>query len=1442
MDSGNLFSDLISLELAEKLNLKFEPVNKEVGTASQTGAMQIIGKVHQLKMFIEGIKKAVIIQPYIVKGLAHQLNLGQHFLRTNQADMTFRPAGTQLKLGNDCTTLITRASALTKPTVDARLLPVIEEWKKQGENPMNVKDVLDMRVNQIVVNAPSNKQAVIWNETRRTCYHAKKIMLPKASTTWIKIQTGRQDKELCTENFIVVPKRDNSYLNNNELHVHPGAYRMQNNEMKILITNFSNKDVRLPLSCKLGHVHEAVPQQIDADVNTLDHRPLEELTEAEVNEWRKFIIEGLKLDENEIIKQKPELKEEVIQLFLENRAAIAVTDHDYGKTNLVKFQIELKPGATPVHMKLRPLNPFQEKDLNRQLDEWLNGGIIEESISPWGAALVPCKKKNSDKLRWALDYRQLNLQTIKDNYPLPNIESNLHKLSGSSCFSCVDALGAYHNVVVDQQSRDLTAFLTPRGQYHFIRMPFGVSNAPSTYSRLVQKALGMLPPGFALGYLDDIIIHSQSPEEHVDHLRQVIALHARCGMKLRLSKCCIMQSQVQYLGHVVNKNGIGMIPSYVDKILSWPLPRDGKSLKLFLRFTSYYRSFIKEYAHLTCEMNKLKNEKGEIQYPPEVAAKFETLKACFSAAPVRGFPQYDNPNPFILDCDWSSTNMAAVLSQVQNGKEVFLGCAAKKNNRAESNYSAHRGELAAVILGTKKFEHILRARPFKIRTDSSCVQNLATMKECRGVFARMQAYLAGFDYEIEHRAGTKHVNADALSRRAGLPDEADELLDLGEGLDDIDDIYNVDEMQIMEVTPEHLRQQVQGDVVLRRIINYVEQGHKPDKEERKTLTRDGITYVNIFECLQADEGILYFQPPTVNGEEVPKRVCLPPTLWHAAFQSCHTLQSAGHFGINNTHRKMKQLFYFPHMYSYVQAKVTNCVQCITKRNTLGAPKHQLHREQLSYFNQRVYTDTVGPLTGIVYQGKLVRHFLTVLDGWSRWLVAEPIASTSTEDIAEAFINRWVFVHGCPEVLHSDRGSGFTSKLFNEIMKRLGVCKTVTPPYTPSSNRIERSHLTIGRLIRADRSVEAREWPQKLQSAVFAYNTCNNRAIGCSPFEVVFGQKAILPVDFLFPFQKPEGRSTSNLVENLRMKYQDAYEKVAKHEQKYIAIDAARYQGRSPINFKEGDVVYYFLGRTKRGLSKKLQSRWIGPFKIKKRVSESLVVIFPEGRWAKNPKEIATIVSRLRKVDPQVLHADLYPSRRHQVDMPAILDDLVDMGEDIAYSDDFETEDDTPHREPTSLLPWITSTGERNPTVTEEPPSMSNEETQVAPQQTDERQMDTNKNYRPRTEQNHHRTEPSEQNDTVKQETPEGSTAGDLDTTAASQYSTATSASSNTNFEADPLQETLEQPLQREEVQDLLIERRQSSRHVPRVQYRDNRSYKKTDKTALTRYATRGKRK
>ena len=230
---------------------------------------------------------------------------------------------------------------------------------------------------------------------------------------------------------------------------------------------------------------------------------------------------------------------------------------------------------------MRPLNPDQKGNLRDQLDEWMEQGVIEPSVSPWASPLVPVKKKDG-RTRWVTDLRELNKQTIKDSYPLTNIQEILQSLKGATVFSSLDACGAYHAVRIEPGSRACTAFISPFGTFQYIRMPFGLANAGSVYSRMLDVAMDKVERDFWTSYLVDILTFSTEPRVHFGHLSQVVRAHAAAGIKIQPCKSKLFQSEVEYLGHKISRKGVEMIPDYVRKVTSWPVPTSGKEVATFL--------------------------------------------------------------------------------------------------------------------------------------------------------------------------------------------------------------------------------------------------------------------------------------------------------------------------------------------------------------------------------------------------------------------------------------------------------------------------------------------------------------------------------------------------------------------------------------------------------------------------------------------------------------------------------------------------------------------------------------------------------------------------------------------------------------------------------------------------------------------------------------------
>ena len=308
------------------------------------------------------------------------------------------------------------------------------------------------------------------------------------------------------------------------------------------------------------------------------------------------------------------------------------------------------------------------------LTDMENRGIIQPSKSPWASRVVLVQKKDNT-LRFCVDYRKVNELTRKDAYPLPRLDDTLETLSGSKWFSTLDLLSGYWQVEVEECDRDKTAFVTKEGLYEFKVMPFGLSNAPATFQRLMDLTLAGLQWSHCLVYLDDIIVMGRSFEEHLGNLNLVLEWLRDANLKVKPVKCALFQEQVCYLGHIISSKGIATDPSKTSKITKWPIPTTVQQVQQFLGLASYYRKFIKDFATVAKPLHRLTEQGRPFRWTEDCASAFAELKLRLTSAPILTYPDFQLP--FILDTDASNTGVGAVLSQVQAGEEKVIAYASR---------------------------------------------------------------------------------------------------------------------------------------------------------------------------------------------------------------------------------------------------------------------------------------------------------------------------------------------------------------------------------------------------------------------------------------------------------------------------------------------------------------------------------------------------------------------------------------------------------------------------------------------------------------------------------------------------------------------------------------------------------------------------------------------
>ncbi|GFW79739.1 retrovirus-related Pol polyprotein from transposon 17.6 [Trichonephila clavipes] len=403
----------------------------------------------------------------------------------------------------------------------------------------------------------------------------------------------------------------------------------------------------------------------------------------------------------ESIRQKSSAE----RLFQEFEDVFSRNSSDIGHTTVTQHRIDTADHP-PIKQHPRRLPFAKQEEVGTLLREMQENDITEPSSSPWASPIVLVRKKDGST-RFCVDYRKLNDVTKKDSYPLPRIDDTLDTLSGHKWFSTLDLKSGYWQVEIHPEDREKTAFTSGQGLWQFKVMPFGLCNAPATFERLMETVLKGLTFEACLIYLDDVIIGGRTFEEHLQNIRKVLSKLSDANLKLNPSKCKFFQKEVNYLGHIISAEGVRTDPEKVSAVKNWKRPENLRELRSFQGLCTYYRKFVKGFSNIARPLHKLTESKQKFQWTKECEDSFLQLKEALTSSPILIYPQPDKP--FILDTDASNESVGAVLSQEIDGQERVV---------------AYWSQVARWI-------------------------------------QRLNEYY----FDIRHRKGSSHGNADALSRR-----------------------------------------------------------------------------------------------------------------------------------------------------------------------------------------------------------------------------------------------------------------------------------------------------------------------------------------------------------------------------------------------------------------------------------------------------------------------------------------------------------------------------------------------------------------------------------------------------------------------------------------------------------------------------------------------------
>ena len=780
-------------------------------------------------------------------------------------------------------------------------------------------------------------------------------------------------------------------------------------------------------------------------------------------------------------KQLQAVLDEFNQIFLK----------ELGLCKGVKAKINMKSEAIPIFRKARALPFAMKKRVESELDRLEQLGIIKPvQYSDWAAPVVPVLKRNGS-VRLCGDFSvTINPKMEIAQYPLPQPNELFTNLNGGVMFSKLDFSEAYLQIELEKESQKLVVINTHKGLFQYTRLPFGISSAPAIFQQVMDQIFQGLTG--VQCYLDDIIITGKSEEDHMKNLRAVLERIKEHGLRLCKEKCTFFQESIEYLGHIISRQGLHPSKKKVEAIQKIAEPTNVTELKSFLGMVVYFAKFLPQLSERAAPLNELLKKGTPWMWNSAKSAAFNGLKEDLMSMPVL---MHFNPKlPLGLACDASSSGIGAVLFHIlPNGDERPIAYASKSLTPAERNYSQIEKEGLSIVFGVKKFHQYLWGHTFKLVTDHKpLVTIFGSKKGIPTIIAsRLQRWsiiLSAYTYEIVYKSTAKHGNADGLSR---LSCGFDPHFESGHALVDLIE-YEV--FGTLPVSVDVVKDASKRDAVFSRVIDDICNGRKLS---RNSSFEDGeiIVFCRREAELTVCDGILIWG----------SRVVVPKELRGRLLNELHAV----HSGIVRMKSLAREHFWWPGMDGEIENIARSCCACQENGNNLQ--KVPLHPWQLPERPwERLHIDLAGPYFGFMW--------LVVEDAFSKWPEIIKLRTATSATVATNLMKIFA-VQGLPEQLVSDNGSQFTSVEFKEFCKYRGISNCYVTPYHPQANgQVERFIQTFKKCMNK-MAQSGNNLDYNLNNFLLTYRITKHSSTNEAPCQLLMGRKLRTRFDLIHPREK-----------------------------------------------------------------------------------------------------------------------------------------------------------------------------------------------------------------------------------------------------------------------------------------------------------------------------------
>ena len=804
--------------------------------------------------------------------------------------------------------------------------------------------------------------------------------------------------------------------------------------------------------------------------------------------------------------------------------------------------------------------------LRKTLTELLDKNFIRASSSSASAPVLFVRKPGGG-LRFCVDYRGLNAITSKDRYPLPLIHETLRSLSKAKWFTKLDVIAAFHKIRIKEGDEWKTAFRTRYGLFEWLVTPFGLTGAPATFQRYINRTLQEYLDEFCSAYIDDVLIYSDgSLSDHRKKVRKVLQRLQEAGLQIDIDKCDFEVKSVKYLGFIVEAGkGIQVDPEKIKAVEQWERPKTVKGVRGFVGFANYYREFVPNFSTVAMPLTALTKKGVPFVWSEQCEGAFKQLKTLLISAPV--LAQWDPDRKTVVETDSSGYAIGGALSQYDDeGILRPVAFFSRKNNPAECNYPIHDKELLAVIRCLEQWDAELRSVPlFEVWTDHKNLEYFYKKRQLSERQVRWAEVLARYNFKLAYRPGKEAVVPDALSRReqdmpAGKSDErlAGRCFQL---LRPQKSSVVVHRAQIRalkrvvenaEAEPRAKRRKTKVNAGFVRAGD--QDGDDDDQADKSDPPENPFTDGSLKDLwdqgLEANNRYWLIRQLVKDGErQLPpqwgmpisiaecsidegKRLCWRGRIWLPLFeplrtqviQETHDSALSGHPGRDLTKLLIGRKFTWPGLSQDVRKFLRNCDVC--GRTTIWREKRRGLLKPLP-IPERIWSEiSIDFITGLPPSGPdQADTIMVITDRLSKSVIFEAMASTTAETVAKRLLSSFVRHHGLPSAIVSDRGPQFVSHIWKRICELLNITRRLSTAFHPETDgATERANQVLEHYLRCYTTYLQDNWASLLPVAMLAINNRNATSTGISPFFLTHGYD----VDLLgLAGRREELRTTGN---------------------------------------------------------------------------------------------------------------------------------------------------------------------------------------------------------------------------------------------------------------------------------------------------------------------------